>query len=94
MIPLVTFDAFRDRPSHVFIFQENWNCSPSESFQSFKRPSPPLLGSQLRLVTPFSSKNQVTPPPLNPPPPPRRPLGLPQTTNHYRTEDTIVLKYN
>ena len=91
MIPLVTFDAFRDRPSHVFIFQENWNCSPSESFQSFKRPPRPPSGFSVTTGYPFFFQKSSDPP-LKPSPP--RPLGLPQTTNHYRTEDTIVLKYN
>ena len=51
VIPLITFDAFRDSPPHVFIFQANLSGPPSESLQSFQLS--PLLGSQLRLIPPF-----------------------------------------
>ena len=51
VIPLITFDDFRDPPPHVFIFQANLSGPPSESLQSFQLS--PLLGSQLRLIPPF-----------------------------------------
>ena len=56
-------------------------------------PPPPPFGFSVTTGYPFFFQKSSDPPPLNPPPP-LRPLGLPQTTNHYRTEDTIVLKYN
>ena len=56
VIPLITFDDFRDFPSHhVFIFQAILSGPPSESFQSFQRP--PLLTFEFSVTTdpPFCS---------------------------------------
>ena len=64
--PLITFDDFRD-PLHVFIFQANMSGPPLWSFQRS-----PLLGSQLRLISPFVLLQMKWSSPKILPPTPRR----------------------
>ena len=68
VIPLITFDDFRDPPPpHVFILQANLSGPPSESLQSLQLS--PLLGSQLRLIPPFVFLKIKWSLPKSPPPP-------------------------
>ena len=65
------------RSPHVFIFHVGkFGWSPSESFQSFQWSS--LLGSQLRLISPFVALKSSDPPKILAPPPPF------QAINNYR----------
>ena len=61
VIPLTTFDDFRNPPpTPVFIFQANLSDPSSEFFRSFQRSR--LFGSQLRLIPLLFSQKSSDPP--------------------------------